>query len=422
MADPPPASTIYLTPDDALRVWQQRGTLRPTVNWREMIQGEHAAAFTVAKVAKLELLATIRTSLDDVIRNGGTFAEWKRDLLPQLQRHGWWGVVNDPELTGTTDTIVVNDRRLRTIYRTNIRMSIAGGRWRKFQREKHIFPYLRYLSDHYRKHPRLNHKSWHGIILPIDDPTWEWMFPPNGWGCNCRVEQVSDARMRRNGWSLSEPPDPGFAPFETPSGIINVPNGVAPGFGYNPGIAHLRVLSDKLAATLDAAEQAGFATAAAQVRQQVSHEMRDALLTGSAAEQRILQGVSEAVTATTQTEIELARPVINLLGAQRQFTSTLPHETIRKVQNKHGVNGFARDTYPIISSDWSFIPHIIKAGRRYLDARANNTRSLIYVLRVGDLDYVYIERIGLKRGEWLRGKTFFKEQSYQPPRGAAEIL
>lgn len=260
MADRPDLSdTIYMEPGDILAVWAERSGYRFSTHWTDTWQGEHAAAFTVAKVAKLDLLVAIRNSLDDVIRGGGTFEQWKANLLPELQKHGWWGLVQDEAITGTSEPVLVNDRRLRTIYRTNVRMSMAAGRWRKYQREKQLFPYLRYLSDHYRKHPRLNHKSWHGNIYRVDDPVWQWLFPPNGWGCNCRVEQVSEARMRRMGWKVSDPLDPPRHDFVTAAGeIVAVPEGVAPGFGYNPGTAHLRVVADRATASLASALDAGF--------------------------------------------------------------------------------------------------------------------------------------------------------------------
>lgn len=255
---PPLRDTIYLDPGDIIAAWAERSEYRLSVHWTDTYQEEHASAFTVAKIAKLDLLTSIRTSLDDVVRNGGTFEQWRDKILPELQKAGWWGVVENEDLTGTPEPVVVNDRRLRTIYRTNVRMSIAAGRWRKYQREKEVFPYLRYLSDHYRKHPRLNHKSWHGIILRVDDPAWQWMFPPNGWGCNCRVEQVSEARMARKGWQVSEAPNPPRRDFVTAAGeIVEVPEGVAPGFAYNPGTAHLRVVADRATASLSEAVAAG---------------------------------------------------------------------------------------------------------------------------------------------------------------------
>ncbi|BBB13466.1 head morphogenesis protein SPP1 gp7 [Sphingopyxis sp. FD7] len=250
--------TIYMDPGDIIAAWVERSNYRFSEHWTDTWQEEHAAAFTVAKIAKLDLLTAIHKSLDDVIQGGGTFEQWKANLLPELKKHGWWGVVQDEALTGTPDPVIVNERRLRTIYRTNIRMSMAAGRWRKYQREKELFPYLRYRSDHFRKHPRLDHKSWHGLILRVDDHAWQWMFPPNGWGCNCRVEQVSEARMRRMGWKLDEAPNPPRHDFITAAGeIVSVPQGVAPGFGYNPGTAHLRVLADRATASLKSALAAG---------------------------------------------------------------------------------------------------------------------------------------------------------------------
>lgn len=260
-------TTIFLPPEDTVRVWQARDQLRSTVRWSEMIHEEHASAFTVAKIARLDLLQEIRSSLDNVIRGGGTFEEWKSSILPELRKAGWWGTVNNPELTGTDETIIVNDRRLRTIYRTNIRMSIAAGRWTRFQRQKATFPYLRYRSDHPRRQPRQNHLSWHGTILPVDHIWWQTHFPPNGWGCNCKPEQVSRQRLRRNGWSVSQSaPDNGTTEF-FPAGRtqpVRVPRGIDPGFSYNPGTAHLRAISEKAMRSAVQAEQAGFRQAVDQ--------------------------------------------------------------------------------------------------------------------------------------------------------------
>lgn len=252
--------TMFLPPDDTLRVWDLRGELRTTVRWHEMMNEDHAAAFTVAKVAQLDLLRQIRTSLDDALRNGRTFESWKAELVPQLQKAGWWGMVTDPALTGSDRPVLVNERRLQTIFRTNVRMSQAAARWLKIQTEKDRFPYLRYLSDHYRKEPRKDHRSWHGLILPVDHPWWLTHFPPNGWGCNCHYEQVSQARMDRKGWKVSTPPDDGPDTLFFAAGRkqpLRVPAGIHPGFGYNPGIAHLRAVADKTFSSIRLAEEAG---------------------------------------------------------------------------------------------------------------------------------------------------------------------
>lgn len=252
--------SIFLEPKDAVRAWEARQGLQPTVSWREMLHEQHAVAFTIAKIAKLDLLRMMQKSLDDVIRNGGTFEKWQANVLPELQKAGWWGAVTNRDLTGTDQTIIVNERRLRTIYDTNVRMSMASGNWTKIQREKERFPYLRYLpSSSERKRPL--HMEWYGVLLRVDHPWWQTHFPPNGWFCKCHFEQVSDLMMRRKGWSITpdgQIPDGPPVHFDPTTGStrtssdgklqgaeIIVPAGIDPGFGYNPGTAHLRVVADK---------------------------------------------------------------------------------------------------------------------------------------------------------------------------------
>ena len=263
--------SIFLDPVDAVRAWELRAPLQPTVRWSEMMHEQHATAFTVAKVAKLDLLRTFQASLDSVIREGGTFEEWKSGMMPELHKAGWWGAVRNRELTGSGETIVVNERRLRTIYDTNVRMSLASGHWQRIQRQKDVLPYLRYLPSS-SEHKRPLHKTWYGILLPVDHPFWQTHFPPNGWGCKCHFEQVSERRMRKKGWTIT--PD-----AELPQGArrfipangnpVMVPDGIDPGFSYNPGTAHLRAVAEKAARSIEQALQAGLVDAARQTLREI---------------------------------------------------------------------------------------------------------------------------------------------------------
>lgn len=258
--------SIFLEPTDIVRAFEARGTLRPTVRWSEMMHENHAVAFTVAKIAKLDLLRSMQTSIDDVIRNGGTFEEWKSGIMPELQKAGWWGAVRNRDLTGSDETVIVNNRRLRTIYNTNVRMSLASGHWQRIQRQKDVMPYLRYLPST-SEHKRPLHMGWYGILLPVDHPFWQTHFPPNGWGCKCHFEQVTERRMQRMGWTIT--PDSqlpqGARQFLPASGEpIMVPDGIDPGFSYNPGTAHLRAIAAKTVASMRDATDAGMEAQADQ--------------------------------------------------------------------------------------------------------------------------------------------------------------
>lgn len=231
---------IGLPPEGTARAFDARGDLRLTTRWSEMWHEDHARAFTVAKVADLDLLETIRTSLADAAHNGATFEQWQKNLVPMLQRAGWWGRVQDRELTGTDDPVHVGPRRLRTIYSTNMRVSRAAGQWARIQAAKAAAPYLRYVAVMDRR-TRPLHRAWHGTILPVDHEWWQTHFPPNGWNCRCTVMQLSEADLRRFGFSVSKAPPPAGPPrafFRAGAAKPEaVPAGIDPGFGYNPGAA-----------------------------------------------------------------------------------------------------------------------------------------------------------------------------------------
>ncbi|MEE8611599.1 MAG: phage minor head protein [Sphingomonas aquatilis] len=264
MPDPSIRTVIHLSPDDTVRAFEARDRLRATVRWSEMMHEEHARAFTVAKVANLDLLAEIQASLADMLANGGTFEHWQANLVPFLKRQGWWGEVQDRSLTGTDEVVHVGARRLRTIYDTNLRVSRAAGRWARIQELKDVRPFLRYVAV-MDSRTRPEHRRWHGVILPVDHPWWDTHFPPCGWFCRCTVRQLSQREMTAKGWTVSDVPDDGPPVAFTPAGAasIAVPAGISPGFGYNPGKASLRAVAEKAMRSLEAAAPVDLAAARA---------------------------------------------------------------------------------------------------------------------------------------------------------------
>lgn len=255
MADPRPpiAGVIGLPPEETVRAFEARDDLRVTVRWSEMWHQDHARAFTVAKVAKLDLLADIQAAVADVAANGGTFDDFQRNLVPTLQQAGWWGQVNDPALTGTADTVNIGPRRLRTIYDTNMRVSRAAGHWTRIQALKQSRPFLRYSAVLDRR-TRPAHRAWHGTILPVDHPWWDTHYPPCGWFCRCNVIQLSQRDLDRNGWSVSDvPPEGPPVPFLRAGTTVPelVPAGISPGFAYNAGKASMQAVAEKAIATLE---------------------------------------------------------------------------------------------------------------------------------------------------------------------------
>ena len=127
------------------------------------------------------------------------------------------------------------------IYDTNIRMAHASGRWAQIQRVATRRPYLRYVAvEDSRTRPE--HTAWHGTVLPVGDPWWSTHYPPNGWYCRCTTQSLSERDLERYGYKPSQTAPPvKMTPrrINTPTGpvTVQVPDGIDPGFAYNPGEA-----------------------------------------------------------------------------------------------------------------------------------------------------------------------------------------
>lgn len=79
-----------------------------------------------------------------------------------------------------------NKNWLRTEYRTAVNNSFAARQWLEFQKQKDLFPLLRYQTA-LDERVREDHEDLDGIVRHIDDKFWLLWFPPNGWNCRCDV-------------------------------------------------------------------------------------------------------------------------------------------------------------------------------------------------------------------------------------------
>jgi SPP1 gp7 family putative phage head morphogenesis protein len=200
----------------------------PTASWTDLWQGEHARAFVVAGAMKDDLLRDFQNAIDKALRTGTTLAEFRKDFDGIVARHGW-------SYRGGRNW------RTRVIYNTNLRMAYAAGKFDQAQRLKKERPWMRYVAiDDGRT--REQHRKWHNTILPVDDPFWETHYPPNGWNCRCTVQTLSARDLNRFGLKVSDEAPPielvdKDVNFPGGTRTIKVPDGIDPGFGFNPGQA-----------------------------------------------------------------------------------------------------------------------------------------------------------------------------------------
>lgn len=237
-----PVTLTPLPPAEAIAFFRSKG-LTESFAWEDVWEEEHAKAFTVAKAMKREILEDIRAALDEALAEGRTLDQFREELTPVLQARGWWGrqEMTDP-LTGETREVQLGSpRRLRTIFEVNMRSAYQAGRWERIERVKVTMPYLRYVAVMDGR-TRPEHRAWHGVVLPVDDPWWDTHYPPCGWRCRCTVTQMSARTLENRGFEVTADP-PRFPPkpfVNRRTGEVTVvETGLDPGFNFNVGKAYL---------------------------------------------------------------------------------------------------------------------------------------------------------------------------------------
>jgi SPP1 gp7 family putative phage head morphogenesis protein len=188
----------------------------------------HAKAFTVAGATKMDLINDLHGAVASVMESGGTITDFRKQFDEIVARHGW-------AYRGARGW------RTGVMFNTNLRTAHAAGRWKQIERVKKARPWLVYSTvDDSRVRPE--HRAWHNLALPVDDPWWDSHYPPNGWGCRCSVISASDAQLKR--WGIQPAKAPAIEStrrVNTSTGVDygQVPLGIDPGWDYNVGKAWL---------------------------------------------------------------------------------------------------------------------------------------------------------------------------------------
>ncbi|MFZ1573718.1 MAG: phage minor head protein [Chromatiaceae bacterium] len=160
---------------------------------------------TLRNLAKLDVLADIKSAVQQAIDTGQTEKWFATQLVDVLKRKGWWGsgVRVDPD---TLEAKLVQQgslRRLKTIYGTNLQGAYMAGRHRQAMEQSDRAPWAQYLAirDH-RSRPA--HAALHGQVFRLDSPAWAVVAPPVGYNCRCRARYLSDRELANRGLKPAE--------------------------------------------------------------------------------------------------------------------------------------------------------------------------------------------------------------------------
>lgn len=155
----------------------------PTSRYDDLTKEEQQMAFTIAGITNLEILQFVQDAVKKAVNEGTTLDVFKKKIGSALA--------------------TFTEKRLKLIYQTNINVAYGNGRYeqqRKIQSER---PYWLYRHGG-SKHPRKHHLALDGKVFMADDPIWERIYPPNGFGCSCKVFALSERDMQRSGLTVSE--------------------------------------------------------------------------------------------------------------------------------------------------------------------------------------------------------------------------
>jgi len=224
---PETVAAIALPPREAIGFLAQKVNAT-TTHWTDVWRTGHSRAFMVAGAATDALVRDFRDAVTRAIEQGRTPADFRRDFDAIVARNGW---VHNGSAAW----------RANLIYDVNLSMAYSAGRWAQQTKPEVLaaFPYLQYQHSG-AEHPRLQHLAWNGLVLRADDAWWQTHYPPNGWRCGCRARSRSARDLARMGKAT-----PDAAPRVTTREWTNprtgersqVPQGIDPGFDYNPGAA-----------------------------------------------------------------------------------------------------------------------------------------------------------------------------------------
>lgn len=181
-------------PEDAIAYLKSKG-FKIGWDWHETLDEAHSRAFTVAKVARIDLLQDIRKSLITALEQGQNLEQWKAAITPTLQQKGWWGKQTVINPVGIEQTVQLGSpRRLKTIFDTNVHKSLAAGRYKALMATVDTRPLWEWVHISITN-PRKTHLARNGETRHYDDPFWQYAYPPTEWGCKCKVRarRASDA-------------------------------------------------------------------------------------------------------------------------------------------------------------------------------------------------------------------------------------
>lgn len=167
---------------EALKYARGRNVVLPEEFYLLDLKTRHYSA-TVSRLASVDQIKTVLEHVNKSLESGTTFDDFKKEVAKE--------------------GIDLSEHHLANIYRTNMQMAYAHGRWTQQQENKESRPYLMYVAINDSR-TRPTHLELNRIIRHIDDPFWTLYYPPWDFMCRCHVIALTKKQAEKYGITSDE--------------------------------------------------------------------------------------------------------------------------------------------------------------------------------------------------------------------------
>ena len=195
---------LNLPPEGALRYFDSLNLPLPA-NAGEAIAQTAAKARSIAGIYQQEIVADLLNSLRQSAAEGTPFATWRKNAMVMLRERGLALDKAGDMVQQSTGEVVgtgLTRHRLQTIFQTQMTNARMASLWQKLQENKDARPYLQYSAINDAR-TRPAHRALDNVVYPIDDPFWDYFYPPNGFRCRCHVMALAPRDVARSGLTVS---------------------------------------------------------------------------------------------------------------------------------------------------------------------------------------------------------------------------
>jgi SPP1 gp7 family putative phage head morphogenesis protein len=208
--------------DEAIEYFADLVPLTPD-EFYGLAQAAQARAFTVARVASMDVIMDVHGAVAKALEAGETLRDFQGRIDDIVETRGWSGLT---------------PWHAETVFRNNIQTAYSTGRYKQMVDQKDAFPYWEYdaVND---ADTRPEHAALDGKIFPADHSFWDIWYPPNGHRCRCGVNPVHKYDVEEGDVQTIESEDPTGGLIEPVDPVTGQklparPLMPDPGWDYNP--------------------------------------------------------------------------------------------------------------------------------------------------------------------------------------------